>query len=84
MFLDPQSIMTCSQFTGKYSDLQVSRVTVNTGTGHAVRGAQPSRGGAVTQGNAVGDGSRESFAAKTRCQAEPRKNDGFLKKVHKG
>jgi len=57
--------MICSQFTVEYSDLQALRVTVNTGTGHAVPGAQPSRGGAVTQGNAVGVGSREPFAAKT-------------------
>ena len=66
MFCRSPVIMTCSQFKGEYSDLQVLRVTVNTDTGHAVsRGTQPSRGGAVAQGNAVGDGGRESFAAKT-------------------
>jgi hypothetical protein len=36
MFCRSPVITTCSQVTGEYSDLQVLRVTVNTGTGHAV------------------------------------------------
>jgi len=91
MFCRSPVILTGGQlFTGKYSDLQVLRVTVKAGTGHAVSRGTTVKGWCCSWREccAVGDGSRESSAAKTyhvtRCQTAPQKNDGFLKKVHKG
>jgi hypothetical protein len=65
MFYRSPVIMTCSQFAGEESDVQVLRVTLNTGTGHAVSRGTTVKGCAIAQGNAVGGGSRETFAAKT-------------------
>ena len=80
--------MTCSQFMGEYSDLQVPRVTVNTGTGHAVSRGTTFKGRCCSSKECCGGREQRILCRKNvacyKVSESASENDGFLKKFHKG